>query len=220
MRKLYHYPLGVFSRQVRIYLKEKGIDHSLFVEFPWDIEKRDDDLQFISDLPRLVDFDGESYKGWYAIVEHMDKEGPSLFGRSEREKAETRRIVSLFNNMFFADVTKNIIFEKIIKRYLGNASPDSLAIRRGNSAMPMYFEYISWLSDRRNWLAGDEFSFADIVAAAHISSLDYIGSIEWSRFPLVKDWYVRIKSRPSFREILQDRISNVVPPAHYQDLDF
>lgn len=220
MRKLYHYPLGAFSRQIRIYLKEKNVEHDLVIEFPWDMEKKDDDLQLISDLPRFTDTDGIAYKGWYAIVEHMDKQGLSLLGGNEREKAETRRIVSLFNNMFFADVTKNIVFEKVVKRYFGNMSPDSSAIRRGNNAIPAYFEYISWLSDRRNWLAGDEFSFADIVAAAHISSLDYIGSIEWERFPLVKDWYVRIKSRPSFRGILQDRISNISPPAHYQDLDF
>lgn len=220
MRKLYHYPLGAFGRQIRIYLKEKNIEHDLVVEFPWDMEEKDDDLQLISDLPRLVDFDGTTYKGWYAIAERMDRQSHSLFGANEREKAETRRLVSLFNEMFFSDVTKNIVFEKVLKRYFGNASPDSSAIRKGNSAIETYFGYISWLSDRRNWLAGDDFSFADIAAAAHISSLDYIGSIEWDKYPIVKDWYVRIKSRPSFRDILHDRISNITPPAHYQDLDF
>lgn len=222
MRKLYHYPLDAFSRQIRIYLKEKNIEHELAVEFPWDMRKKEkeDDVLLISDIPTLIDLDAVAYKGWYSIVEHLEKQGPSLFGETEKEKAETRRIVCLFNGMFFAEVTRNIIFEKVIKRYLEHSSPDSAAIRRGNNAIVRYFEHITWLADRRNWLAGEAFSFADIVVASHISSLDYMGSIEWENFPLVKDWYVRIKSRPSFRDILNDRISNVTPPKHYQDLDF
>lgn len=222
MRKLYHYPLDAFSRQIRIYLKEKNIEHELIVEFPWDMRKKEkeDDILLVSDIPTLIDLDATAYKSWYSIVEHLERQGHSLFGETEKEKAETRRIVCLFNGMFFAEVTRNIIFEKVIKRYLEHSSPDSAAIRRGNNAIAGYFEHITWLADRRNWLAGESFSFADIVVASHISSLDYMGSIEWEKFPLVKDWYVRIKSRPSFRDILKDRISNVTPPEHYQDLDF
>jgi glutathione S-transferase len=74
--------------------------------------------------------------------------------------------------------------------------------------------------DSRNWLAGDNFSLADISAAAQISCVDYTGSIKWDNYPEVKDWYVRIKSRPSFRDILADRIPSIVPPSHYQELDF
>ena len=86
--------------------------------------------------------------------------------------------------------------------------------------MKKYFDYIAWLANRRNWLAGDEFSLADISAAAHISCLDYVGSVEWEKYPEMKDWYVRIKSRPSFRDILRDRILNVSPPPFYTELDF
>jgi glutathione S-transferase len=69
-------------------------------------------------------------------------------------------------------------------------------------------------------LAGDNFSLADIAAAAQISCVDYVGSIKWDDYPIVKDWYVRIKSRPSFRDILADRIPNIAPPPYYQELDF
>ena len=126
----------------------------------------------------------------------------------------------LFNVYFFSEVTNNIIFEKIIKKYLDRSSPDSSSIRKGNGNLEKYFEYIAWLTNRRNWLAGNEFSLADISAAAQISCLDYVGSIEWEKYPEVKDWYVRIKSRPSFREILHDKIANVSPSSWYSNLDF
>ena len=40
---------------------------------------------------------------------------------------------------------------------------------------------------------------ADFAAAAHLSCLDYTGDVPWKLWPVVRDWYARIKSRPSFQ---------------------
>ena len=68
---------------------------------------------------------------------------------------------------------------------------------------------------------------ADFSAAAQISVLEYIGEVPWDRtengallFEETKNWYARVKSRPSFRAILTDRIAGVIPAPHYGDLDF
>ncbi len=222
MRILYHYPLCAFSRLVRIFLQEKFIEYELIVELPWKRKKCISENHVISDIPMLIENDGFILEGWYAIVEHIEQSGRtrSLFGSSQKEKAESRRISSFFNEMFFADVTKQIVFEKIIKKHISNKSPDSSSIRKGIFELKQYFDYISWLIERRNWLTGNDFTIADIAAAAQISCVDYVGAIEWDTYPAVKDWYVRIKSRPSFRSILYDKISDMTPPKHYQELDF
>jgi glutathione S-transferase len=80
--------------------------------------------------------------------------------------------------------------------------------------------YIGYLADRRAWLAGDQFSLADIAAAAQISCIDYLGDVPWEDYQEAKQWYARIKSRPSFRPILEDYVPGMRPPAHYTDLDF
>ena len=80
--------------------------------------------------------------------------------------------------------------------------------------------YIGYLVDRRRWLAGDFFSIADITAAAHLSTLDYLGDVPWDGHDLAREWYARIKSRPSFRAILADHVPGLPPPKHYADLDF
>ena len=98
--------------------------------------------------------------------------------------------------------------------------PDSEAIRAGQQNLPYHLDYIGWLTERRNWLAGDDFSLADATAAAHLSCLDYLGDISWDRHQAAKDWYARVKSRPSFRGLLSDHISGLTPPKHYADLDF
>ncbi|MDR2107613.1 MAG: glutathione S-transferase family protein [Holosporaceae bacterium] len=222
MRRLYHYPLCAFSRLIRICLREKALDHELIVDFPWDRQHKFSGRHVVSDLPAFTDLDGSVFEGWYAIAEHLERtyRSNSLSGITQKEKAEVRRLLTLFNVMFFADVTKNIVFEKVIKRHTEHSSPDSAVIRRGSAEIKKYFDYMSWLIDYRNWLAGDEFSLADAAAAAQISCADYTGSVKWDDYPIVKGWYVRVKSRPSFREILSDKIPSVTPPAWYKELDF
>jgi glutathione S-transferase len=65
---------------------------------------------------------------------------------------------------------------------------------------------MAWLLDQRRWLAGNEMTLADFTAAAHLSCLDYISDVDWNRHAVLKDWYAKIKSRPSFRPLLADQI--------------
>ncbi|MGZ9594304.1 MAG: glutathione S-transferase family protein, partial [Candidatus Liberibacter asiaticus] len=63
-------------------------------------------------------------------------------------------------------------------------------------------------------------SYADFAASATISILDYLGEIDWDTAPIVKEWYQRMKSRPSFRPLLSERIRGLLPVSHYTNLDF
>jgi glutathione S-transferase len=80
--------------------------------------------------------------------------------------------------------------------------------------------YIGYLMARRNWLGGDEMSFADLAAAAELSAIDYLGEVPWEEDAQAKDWYARVKSRPSFRPILADLVRGSPPATHYANLDF
>ena len=81
-------------------------------------------------------------------------------------------------------------------------------------------KYTNWLAGTRNWLAGGRITYADLAAAATISILDYLGEIDWTEYPSARDWYSRLKSRPSFRPLLGDRVRGLTPVSHYADLDF
>ena len=52
-----------------------------------------------------------------------------------------------------------------------------------------------------------------------ICSFTAIGQ-DVTNFEKVKNWYATIKSRPSFRDILEESIYNIAPSLHYKDLDF
>jgi len=69
-------------------------------------------------------------------------------------------------------------------------------------------------------LACRETTLGDLAVAAHLSTLDYFGEVPWDDFAAAGEWYVRMKSRPSFRSILSDRVPGQPPVAHYTELDF
>ena len=131
-----------------------------------------------------------------------------------------------FDSKFAQEVGMVILWEKVIKRMIakttGNAGagPDSNLIRHTKNTLAHHLDYIAWLVERRNWLAGDHFSVADITAAAHISVVDYFGDINWEKFESVKNWFMRIKSRPAYRGFLSDRVPSMAPAPHYAELDF
>ena len=222
MKVLYHLWLSPFCRAVRIALGEKGVEVTLRSENIW--ERRHDFLAMnpAGEVPVLADPDGPALSGATVIVEYLDEiqPEPTLLGENAIERAETRRLADWFNRKFNAEVTENLLGEKVMKRFLGIGKPDATAIRAGYRNLRYHLDYIAYLTERRNWLAGDVLSYADIAAAAHLSSLDYINEISWENCEPVKTWYARIKSRPSFRSLLSDKIPGIPSPNHYADLDF
>ena len=222
MRTLYHLWLSPFCRSVRIALAEKNCEVTLRAENVWDRREEFLAINPAGEVPVLVEPEGAAISGATVIVEYIEDLAPEprLLGNDPLVRAETRRLADWFNGKFNAEVTQNLLGEKMMKRFLGLGEPDAVAIRAGYKNLRYHLDYIAYLTERRNWLAGDELSYADIAAAAHLSSLDYINEIPWEKHEAVKIWYARIKSRPSFRSLLTDKIPGFPPPAHYADLDF
>ena len=222
MRTLYHLWLSPFCRKVRIALAEKGLDFEMKVENLW--ERRPEFLAMnpAGDVPVLIEDDGRVLADSTAIAEYLEETFPlpPLVPGDARERAEVRRLVGWFDVKFNREVTENLVGEKMMKRFLRTGEPDSRAIRAGRHNIHTHLDYIAWLAERRTWLAGDDFSLADLAAASHVSAVDYLGDVPWAEHPGSKDWYARVKSRPSFRAILADHIPGEPPPKHYADLDF
>jgi glutathione S-transferase len=222
MRILYHLPLCPFSRKVRVVLKEKNLEFELQQERVWD--RRPEYLQMnpAAEVPVLVEADGTPIADSGVICEYLEEvyRDRLLLGIDAIDRAEVRRLIAWFDLKMNREVTQNLVGEKMLKRQMGYGTPSSAAIRAGHANIHYHLDYIAFLVERRRWLAGDHFSLADIAAAAHLSVLDYVGDVPWGGHDLAKDWYARIKSRPSFRPLLADHVPGNPPPEHYTDLDF
>lgn len=221
MLRLYHFPVCPFCRKVRVVLREKELAAELQVEEPWRRRPEFVPLNPAVEVPVLED--GPLVVADSAVIcEYLEDAYPDrpLLGATLEERAETRRLVAWFDVKFNREVTDLLWREKLVKRLKANTVPNSAAVRAGLANLRSHLEYVAYLIERRNWLAGDGFSLADITAAAHLSVVDYMGDVPWDDFPESKLWYARIKSRPSFRPVLTDRLVGIAPPLYYDDPDF
>jgi len=228
MITLYHHPFCPHSRFVRLALAEHGLEPKLIEERAW--ERRREFLLFCAEgaTPVMVGDDGPILPGAEVIAEFLNETlsvgDRRLMPSDPCERAEVRRLMRWFNGKFFAEVSQWLVTEKIYKRFLsgarGGGAPDMEAVRAARTNMRYHLRYIGHLVGARNWLAGDRLSYADLAAAAHLSCVDYLGDASWSENETAKAWYARIKSRPSFRPLLGERLAGMPPSPTYADLDF
>lgn len=236
MAHLHYQPVCPFSRRARLILAEKKIDVSLHEIRLWEPQlaaNMFDPLELAAlgrnplgdALPMLAGKEGNIY-GIYAISEWAEeiRRDTPLLPEASFARAEARRLIAWFDDVFHYEVVRLILHQKITRRFLssnqGGGAPDMAVLRVAFRNLDVHLRYMTQLLEKRDWLAGTRLSSADLAAAAHISCLDYTGDIRWSHWGIVCDWYVRLKSRPSFRPLLQEKIIGMLPPAHYAELDF
>jgi glutathione S-transferase len=221
MARLYHVPLSPFCRKVRLSLAEKKVEVELVEERYWE-----EDPDFLRRNPAgkvpVLKIDGHILTESTAICEYIEETRPEpmLMPKDPLARAEVRRLVGWFDDKFHQEVTSKLLYERVNKKVMKLGYPDSTNVKAGAKAIKYHLDYMTWLLDHRRWLAGDAMSLADFAAASHLSALDYISDVDWTRSEVVKDWYAKIKSRPAFRSILADQVPGFPPPRHYNDLDF
>lgn len=230
MLKLYHHPFSAASRLVRLILAEHEAKVEMVVERGWD--RRPDFLALnpAATVPVLVENDGPPIVGASVIMEYIDEtRGYALADRRlmpnhPEARAEMRRLVDWFMGKLEDEVTGYFAHEKIFKLEIpsarGGGAPDSQVLRVARLNVKHHLRYIGWLAGSRDWLAGDRLSFADLAAAASLSVIDYLGEVPWDEDHHAKMWYARVKSRPSFRGLLADKVPGLPASAIYADLDF
>ena len=227
MLTLFHHPMLAGARLVRLIFGEYGEDLALIEEKPWARRQEFLAINPAGTLPVLLAEGDVPIVGAEVISEYVDetrgvlKREKRLFAEDPMARAEIRRIIAWYLVKMEGEVTRHLVRERALKPMMpGSGSPDSGAIRAARANVRQHMKYTNWLAGSRHWLAGDRLSYADLACAASLSVLDYLGEIPWQDFPEAKEWYSRVKSRPSFRALLQDRVRGLSPVSHYADLDF
>lgn len=222
---LTHSTLDAHSRKIRLILGECNLKFVLQEEAYW--EQQEDFLLLnpAGEVPVLQDEEGFIIAGQYPISEYLEErlnrdKNASLMGKTVELRAETRRLVDWFDRIFYAEVTQVLTYEKYFKRLEGKGWPDTKVFHQSCRQLHYHLEMIESLIERTDWLGGEHFTLADISAAAQLSVIDYFGDMPWKDHPKARHWYRLIKSRPSMRPLLKDRVRGVTPPDHYDNPDF
>ena len=222
MWQLLQFPLCPFTRKVRLLLAEKGVPYEPVRESPW--ARRDEFLHLnpAGQTPVMLDGDrGLVLIDSMAICEYFEEtvDRNAMLNGTAADRAEQRRLVTWFDTQFHREITGPLLMERMEKRIVHRTSPDTRALREAMKAAVEHLDYIDFLLDHRAWLGGATMSLADLAAAAQISIADYLGGIDFKTHHQAKRWYVGMKSRPSFRPLLAERMEGVAPPTDYEKLD-
>lgn len=223
---LFHFAFDPGSRTARLALGEARVEFDESIVRPWE---PDCPLMTLnpSGMPPVLQTSGggrggltlcepAAILGW---IEDRSRD-PVLLSADPAERAETRRLVAWFDRRFTDEVNAVLLHERMEKPLLRLGPPEARALREGREALKHHLKMLDALASARDWLAGRRLGQADLVAAAHLSVLDYFGEVAWATVPALKVWYSKIKSRPCFRPLLADRFPGVSPSNWYADLDF
>ena len=214
MRRLIHLTLSPACRLARLLVGEKRIT--------CDPVQAEDAR---NPMPIFVDLDGTRAEGLWAIVDHLENNYPDhpLAPADDAERRRSLRWLDWAMGPLHEQVTQRIVYEKAGHRFTGapgRRAPDMNVIRAGREELKLALAAITTALDSHGNLSSRGVSLGDLAVAAHLSALDYFGEVPWDQFPTVSEWYVRLKSRPSFRSILADRVPGQPPVSHYAELDF
>ena len=225
MATLYHAPLCPHSRFIRLVAAEMGLEIDLKDERVWERRREFLILNPAGTTPVLVEETGLAASGTGPIAEYLDEtRGLALMPEPPAARLEVRRLLDWFHIKFFEEVSGPMVSEKINKRFQrpeeGGGPPDMPSLRAARANVRYHLKYIGWLVASKDWLTGSAMTYADLAAAAHLSCADYLGDVPWGEDEAAHAWYAKIKSRPSFRPLLADKVPGMAPAAHYTDLDF
>ena len=222
MYKLYHYYLCPSSRFVRLVLEENKIEYETQLENYWKPQKDFLHLNPAGHLPVLINNENYPLIGSNVCMEYFNNLDLklNLLKFNYKEQAEIRRLFHWFEYLFKKEVLEPIIYEKVYSRIVENIIPNSHNIRSGLQNLSFHIDYIDYLLKERSWIAGENLSFSDLFAAANLSVMDYLGLLDFRKYQNIKEWYLKVKSRPSFKTLLKDQIVGLNPDDNYNNLDF
>jgi glutathione S-transferase len=215
---------------VRLALEELSLTPQLVEERTW--ERRTEFLKLnpAGTTPVLLEEGVPPVPGAAVIAEYLDETRGAKLPRQRlmppepSARVEVRRLTGWFNDKFHEEVSGALVMERVYKRFIpasqGGGPPDTEMLRAARGNIKYHLAYIGWLIRSRDWLAGDNLTYADLAAAAHLSTADYLGDVPWDEDETAKAWYARVKSRPSFRALLTETLPGLAPSPSYANLDF
>ncbi len=223
--ELFHFSFDPGSSAARLALGEAKIEFVETLVRPWEPDcvlggfnpsGMPPVLRTLQDGQSLTLCEAPAILGWIEDT----RTTPLLLPVDPAERAEARRLTGWFDRRFMDEVNAVLLHVRLEKPLLRLGPPEARALREGREALKGHLAMLESLLVERDWLAGRRLSQADLVAAAHISVLDYFGEVSWKAWPGLKTWYMKLKSRPCFRPLLADRFQGLAPAPHYADLDF
>ena len=221
MLTIYHYYLCPCSRFIRLVLEEYNIKYNLQLENYWKPQKEFLKINPAGHLPVIINEENHPIVGANSCLEYFQDLNlkPNLLGENYKDKAEIYRLYHWFDTLFKKEVLDPIIYEKVFSRIVDNITPNSSNIRMALQNLNFHVDYFDYLLNNQDYLVTNNLTYLDLLASANFSILDYLGLLNFKNNKNIGEWYLKLKSRPSFKTLLNDQIVGLNPFEKYKLID-
>jgi glutathione S-transferase len=235
MLELYHSVNSVCAQKVRLALAEKSLEYRNHMmtlrgdQFDPEYMK----LNPNGVVPTLV-HDGRPVIESSVILYYLDEAFPAtpLMPRDPHQRAKVRLVNKLIDEYvhnsctiltfatafrpWFAGLTGEQIEQRLAKsplkkrtEYKRDVALNGLDSRFAREALEHHEKLLALIDQAGGgWLAGGEFSLADIAAIPYVLRLELLRmSPLWEERPGVASWYKRVLARPSVKKEILDRMT-------------
>lgn len=208
--KLYDFGPAASAQRVRVFLAEKDL------ELPTEQLNVREGAQFTPALTEMNPFhcvpfleldDGTVIAESMSICRYLEEmyPQPPLFGRTSTERA----VVDMWLRRFELDglvpmlhATRNSlpVFAGRVVPGTRNSLPQLPALAtRGREMMEIFLGRVEPYMAKNAFVAGPQFSVADITGFFAIRSANALNMDVGSRYPAVAAWFAKVSARPSFQ---------------------
>ena len=198
--KLYNFPSSPNRQRVRVVLAEKKLPYEIVhIELPKREQKRPEFLKLnpYGKVPVIADGDKVLYESCI-INEYLEEKypDPPLLPKDPAMKGKVRILIDY--GMTHLDLPYRKVRMEIVK---DEKERNQQAMEEGKKELKDLLAAIEEGLGDHPYLAGD-FSLADADLIPRFNRLADWGLLSDPAFPKLKQWYERMKQRPSVKDIL------------------
>ena len=233
--ELYHSVNSVCAQKVRVALAEKGLEYKnhLMTLRGDQFDPAYMKLNPNAVVPTLI-HDGRAVIESSVILYYLDEvfPNPALMPRDPMQRAQVRMVNKLIDEYvhnaciiltfgtafrpWFAGLSGEEIERKFASsplkkrtEYKRDVALHGLESKFAREALEYYGKLLKVIDAAGGgWLAGAEFSLADIAALPYVLRLDLLRMARlWDTHPGVAAWYKRVLARPSVKKEVLDRMT-------------
>ena len=196
--KLYGSLTSPYVRKVRVFLKEKGIDHEFIVEGPADVAGNVARLNPFGKVPVLVCDDDETLFESSMIVDYLDGlRDPVLIPPSGVLRWQSQRWHALGQGI------SDAVVARLMELRRDPEHQDSAQIHRQEAKVEAALAFAESHTSEHEYLTGDQLTVADIAVGVALGYVDLRYAHDWrASHPRLAAWFATFCLRPSFIETM------------------
>ena len=206
MATLYGVGLSPFVRKVRVLLAEKGLSYEHDPVLPFNVSAEYKAISPLGKIPAYRDERG-ALADSSVICAYLERRHPTpaLYPSDPYEYARALWFEEYGDSPLVAITGPKIFFQKIVgPRFFNQPTDDAVVSKAVSEELPPFLDYLeSQLTG--DWLAGSQFSIADISIGTQFVNLRLAGvSVDTARWPKLARYIARVHERSSFKTLIEE----------------